>query len=245
MITQPLKIKKTTLSDQVCKIIKDKIRDGEWPEGTKIPSENELAESFGINRLTVRNALQKLNAMGLVETRAGEGTFVKQFDLLEYMNLISGLITSPEMLKGVMEFRKCVEIECGRLAIQKADGMDIDELEQACIRFEAVVRDQKKAFTEHIDDIINADLDFHHQICRMSKNSLFTLAYTAARETIFQYIKSVLFSRYVNYSIVLKRDIVSFVALENHRRIVESIKTKDFEMYKKTYIEMIDYENLN
>jgi GntR family transcriptional repressor for pyruvate dehydrogenase complex len=243
-MTKPEKIKKTTLSDQVCKIIKDKIKSGEWTEGMKIPSENELADAFGVNRLTIRNALQKLNAMGIVETKAGEGTFVKQFDLFEYINEISGLITSPELLEGVLEFRKCTEIECGRLAILKADSTDIDELETACLHYEKVALAQNKPFTEHIEEIINADLDFHYQICRMSKNSLFTITFTAARETIFQYIRSILFNRYVNYTIGLKKDMASLVAQANHRRILESVRSRDFELYKKTYIEMIDYENL-
>ena len=65
------------------------------------------------------------------------------------------------------------------------------------------------------------------------------------RIDVFQYIKSVLFNRYVNYTIGLKKDMASSVALQNHRRILESIKNRDFELYKKTYIEMIDYENLN
>lgn len=244
-MTKPEKIKKTTLSDQVCKIIKEKISAGEWPEGSRIPSENELADSFGVNRLTVRNALQKLNAMGIAETRAGEGTFVKQFDLFEYISEISGLVTSEEMLKGVMEFRKCIEVECGRLAILKASREDIDELERSCIRYETVAKDQLKSFEEHINDIINADLDFHYQICRMSKNSLFALTYTTAREPIFQYIKSVLFNRYVNYAIGMKRDMASSVALINHRKLLESIKNRNFDLYKQTYIEMIDFENLD
>ena len=130
------KIKKTTLSDQVCKIIKEKIKSGEWPEDVRIPSENELADSFGVNRLTVRNALQKLNAMGIVETRAGEGTFVRKFDFNEYVREVSDLVISPEMLAGVMEFRRCIELECIRLAIQRADDCDIEELEKAYLHYE-------------------------------------------------------------------------------------------------------------
>lgn len=45
--------------------------------GGKIPSENELAQQFGVSRVTVRNALQKLSALELLETRFGEGSFVR------------------------------------------------------------------------------------------------------------------------------------------------------------------------
>lgn len=243
-----MKIKKTTLSDQVGKIIKEKIRDGEWAEGSRIPSENELAEAFGVNRLTVRNALQKLNAMGIVETRAGEGTFVKQFDFLEYINEMSDLVTSPEMLEGVMDFRRCIEIECGRLAIERACNEDIVELENAYLHYEKVAN-EKTPFEDHMNALINADLDFHTQICKMSKNSLFVLAYSTVREPMFRYVKSIFVNRYlhykINYNVGPRRDVASSVAMKNHRDILQAIKNRDFNMYKKTYIDMINYENLD
>ena len=171
-MTSPQKIKKTTLSDQVSKALKEKIRSGEWAENARIPSENELAEAFGVNRLTVRNALQKLNAMGIVETRAGEGTFVKQFDLLEYISEISDLITSPEMLAGVMDFRRCIEIECGRLAIERACEDDIAELENAYQKYEAIAK-ENAPFEEHMNALVKADLDFHSQRLRYVKMQSF------------------------------------------------------------------------
>jgi GntR family transcriptional repressor for pyruvate dehydrogenase complex len=246
-MTKQEKIKKTTLSDQVCKIIKQKIKEAQWPEGEKIPSENELAEAFGVNRLTVRNALQKLNAMGIVETRAGEGTFVKQFDILEYINEMSDLMTSPEMLEGVMDFRRCIELECGRLAVERANDQDIAELEQSYRHYEDITN-EKSSFEDHMNTLINADLDFHMQVCRMSKNSLFVLAYSAVREPMFQYVKSVFVNRYLYYkvknNIGPRQDVASSVALRTHREIIQAIKNRDFDMYKKTYIDMIDYENL-
>lgn len=247
-MTKTQKIKKTTLSDQVCKIIKEKIRDGEWADGSRIPSENELAETFGVNRLTVRNALQKLNAMGIVETRAGEGTFVKQFDILDYISEISDLVTSPEMLEGVMDFRRCIETECASLAIQKASDEDIQELEKAYLRYEKVAKD-KMSFEDHMNALINADLDFHTQVCKLSKNSVFVLAYSAVREPMFQYVKSIFVNRFVhykvNYNTGTKNELALSVALKSHRFILQAIRNRDLDMYKKTYLEMIDYENLD
>lgn len=236
------KLKKTTLSDQVCKAMKDKIKTGEWAENSRIPSENELAESFGVNRLTVRNALQKLNAMGIVETRAGEGTFVRKFNFTEYIREVSDLVMSPEMLEGVMEFRKCIELECIKFAIQRASDQDIEVLEEAYQHYENTAIESKDSYERHVDDIVEADINFHYQICKLSKNSLFTLAFDAVREPMYQFVKSVFIKRYTNYRSLNKKDPFQ-VATKDHRIILDAIKTRDYAACEKVYIDMIDFHN--
>ena len=80
-----MRIKKVSASEQVCEAIQEQISGGVWRVGDKLPSESELAQKFGVNRLTVRMALQKLNALGIVETRTGSGTFVIEFDFEGYL----------------------------------------------------------------------------------------------------------------------------------------------------------------
>lgn len=238
------KIRKTTLSDQVCRIIKEKIKNKDWTEGSKIPSENELAEAFGVNRLTVRNALQKLNAMGIVETKAGEGTFVRKFDFSEYVREVSDLVLSPEMLDGVMEFRKCIELECIKLGLERAGTADFTELEAALDTYERTTKDMSKPSEEHIHAIIESDLEFHYQLCKLSKNSLFTLAFAAVREPMYQYIRSVLIKRYNRYVADAEQGRFSDIATHNHRAILEAIQSGNYEACEKAYLNVIDYKNL-
>lgn len=236
------KIKRTTLSDQVCKAIKEKIKTGEWTENCRMPSENELAEAFGVNRLTVRNALQKLNAMGIVETRAGEGTFVRRFDFTEYIREVSDLVMSSDMLEGVMEFRKCIELECIRHAIQRADENDIDMLEEAYQQYQETTNEYVDEYDKHIDTIVEADLNFHYHICKLSKNILFAIAFDAVREPMYQFIKSVFIKRYAKFNRAQNGG--SFEnATNDHRLIIDAIKRRDFEACEKVYIGMIDYQN--
>ena len=54
--------------------LREQILSGGWKPGDKLPSENELAAQFGVSRVTVRNALQRLSGLGLLETRFGEGS---------------------------------------------------------------------------------------------------------------------------------------------------------------------------
>ena len=62
-------VKKVNIGDQVYNQMKDQIMSGVWVPGEKIPSENQLMEVFGVSRGTVRQAIQKLSAVGLLETR--------------------------------------------------------------------------------------------------------------------------------------------------------------------------------
>ena len=70
------KISRASIGDQVYQQMKDQIVNGEWKAGDRLPSENELAEQFGVSRVTVRGALQKLAALGLIETKLGDGSYV-------------------------------------------------------------------------------------------------------------------------------------------------------------------------
>ena len=81
-------IKRVNVGEQVLLQLKKMLIDGEWAPGSKIPSENELAELFEVSRITVRQALQKLNALGLIETRLGDGSYVRNLDIGDSMNAL-------------------------------------------------------------------------------------------------------------------------------------------------------------
>lgn len=62
---------------QLREVIRGKIEDGEFPPGTAIPSENQLAEIYGLSRLSVRSALEALENEGLLKSVQGKGVFVQ------------------------------------------------------------------------------------------------------------------------------------------------------------------------
>ena len=81
-------IRKVNVGEMVFNQLQDLLIRGEWKPGDRLPSENELAELFHVSRITVRQALQKLSAMGLIETRLGEVSFVRKVDASESMNAL-------------------------------------------------------------------------------------------------------------------------------------------------------------
>ncbi len=237
------KLKKVSLPDQVYNVIRENIISEEWEPGSKIPAESELAALFGVNRLTVRMALQKLSTLGLVETKAGEGTFVKKFSFHQYLSEVSDLIVRPEMLEDVCEFRKVFELECIRLTIERATDADIHLLEQAILHYESVAKVFHNVDDEYVDRYVEEDLKFHYLICKTSKNTLYPLAYSAVREPIFQYLRSLFIQRRDNHIATGRSAVEGFIqSLETHKIITGAIQRRDFDTCKKTYLQMIDYK---
>ena len=70
-------LKKQDIKEQVFEQLLMKIEMGEWKPGEKPPSENELTKAMGVSRITIREAIQKLVAINVVETFQGKGTFVR------------------------------------------------------------------------------------------------------------------------------------------------------------------------
>lgn len=234
-----MKIEKQTASNQVFQAMKGYILNHRWKVGEKLPSEVELASVFGVNRLTIRMALQKLNTLGIVETRVGDGTYVKNFEFESYIDEIQDLYADPKLTDDVCEFRKLIEIECARLAMQRATPEELAELERICTKYE----DLKAHMTlpvspEELRSLVDMDIEFHFQICKMSHNNLYIYAFSVAKAPISQYIGLTLKQRIDGWE---KRNISLLSGDYRHRAILDAVKMKDFELCKKLYDDMIDH----
>ena len=130
MAIKPIKQKR--VSDEVLEQIKDSIISGEWAPGTKIPGEMDLAEMFGVSRVSIRQAIHRLVGMGVLTIRRGEGTFVSEVFPKDYFNTLLPvlMIEAPDMVE-MLEFRAVIEIESARFAALRANDEDISRLEKA------------------------------------------------------------------------------------------------------------------
>ncbi|EIJ79242.1 regulatory protein GntR HTH [Bacillus methanolicus PB1] len=90
--------------------------------GDKILSERELSERLNVGRSSVREALRALELLGLIETRRGEGTFIRDFRGHQLVELLSTFILQDERAKrDVSETKYLIEIDCLRLILLKFD----------------------------------------------------------------------------------------------------------------------------
>jgi DNA-binding FadR family transcriptional regulator len=138
-------IESKRLVDIVGEKLEERILDGTFADGAKLPSEGELAEQFGVGRRSIREALKVLEAKGLVEVQMGIGAIVKRNDLDSYLqalarNVRSYLLINKADAEHVAGFRFLMEGAALRRLVAQPDGERLQRLEQC-------VREQRKAIS--------------------------------------------------------------------------------------------------
>lgn len=168
------KIVKTSTVDAIVNLLTDRIHQHIYLPGTKLPSERKLQEEFGVGRLALREALSRMNAMGIIETSHGKGTFVQ--DSLKSQTLKNVLIPyfaldDSKRLKEFVDARAMIESEIAGLAAQQRDKDDITRLEAILDRF-------VDAKTSH-EQVAGLDLQFHQELANIVDNHFLRLMHEA------------------------------------------------------------------
>ncbi|HCC37526.1 MAG TPA: FadR family transcriptional regulator [Treponema sp.] len=178
-------IKTRSLRYQVYGTLKEKLLQGAWREGEKLPSEHEFCAMFGVSRVTIRAALQQLEIMGLVETKHGGGTFVKNFSAIKNVDALHPLlqIQQHQDLITVMEYRKIIEKGTVGLAVEKICPKDIEFLEKTY----EIMADENSELSVYTQ----ADLDFHHYLAQISQNSMIIKVYDLISEILMTAMKDI------------------------------------------------------
>lgn len=203
--------KSSGLADRIYSDILNSIMEGEFKEGDRLLTEHALAERFATSRPTVREALARLRADGIIVTRRGSGTTVgrrpdpdvRRFAPLETLSDI----------RRCYEFRVVTEAGAAELAAQKADDSDILAIQQAFDELERVVETQGIGAKD--------DFAFHLAIARASKNQFFITVLSFIEE---QVVFSMNLSR--NLSLVKTIERQRLVQAE-HLEVLEAIRARD------------------
>ena len=190
-MSEPHKIKKVSATDQVYEQLRLFITEAKWRPGEKIPTETQLAEDFGVNRLTVRVALQRLQAVGLLDIKVGSGTFVKEFDMCNNIAELSAFYTGQIGEREIREYRYIIETECVRLAVERRTEEDLQAFLEKYRQMEEHVGlyyQAKDAAAADRELILQADMsvDIHVILCSMAHNALLNYAFAIARAPIRQ-----------------------------------------------------------
>ncbi|MGM9924607.1 MAG: FadR/GntR family transcriptional regulator [Bacillus sp. (in: firmicutes)] len=107
--------------------LKNMIEEDGLHPGDKIPSERELSERLQAGRSSVREALRALELLGLIETKRGEGTFVKDFQDHRLVEILGGFFLKDEKTKDKLkETKYCIELDCLKLAVKDASDRQIE-----------------------------------------------------------------------------------------------------------------------
>lgn len=159
------------LVDQVIVQLRESVSSGEWPVGTRIPTEPALVAAFGVGRNTVREAVRALAHGGLLEVRQGDGTYVRATS--EVSGALRRLCGSE--LREVLEVRRCLEVEAARLAARARSDDDLAAIRDLLLR--------RDALDDH-DEFVRADAELHFAVVRASHNAVLTELYRGLTEVV-------------------------------------------------------------
>ena len=177
-------IARRKLSHEVLDRLLPRIRSGEYPVGSLLPSERELMQSLGVGRPAVREALQALERMGLVAIVHGEGARVLPLSADKViaqisdaaMHLLSG---SSDLLENLKDARLQFEVFMARTAAERATPAQIEHLR--------VLLDAHRATVDDPERFLATDMAFHRGIAAISGNPIYMAVSQAMLDWLEQF----------------------------------------------------------
>lgn len=163
-------VRQRRLSDDIVAQLESMILEGTLKVGERLPAERVLAEQFGVSRPSLREAIQKLVAKGLLVSRHGGGNFVTaQLGSTFSDPLLQLLEGNPDAQRDLLEFRHTLEGSCAYYAAQRATPVDHDRLQAAYDELQRCYAENSKATRS---DEGAADARFHLAIAEASHNAV-------------------------------------------------------------------------
>lgn len=209
-----------SLSAQLVTSLRDHIAAGRWPVGTRIPAEHDLVEQLGVSRNTLREALRALVHLGLLEARAGDGTYVRASDELEPVLVRRAAAASRD---EVFELRAVLEEYAAGLAAARRTDDDVARLRRELGRPEWAGGGADMAAVAAVDS------DFHHAVVEAGGNRLLS--------EVYAYLGSALTATLG--SLPLAPDVLAHHALL-HVRLVDAIASGDTERARRAAASVVE-----
>jgi len=143
------------------------ITGGRFASGDKLPTEHILAQTFGVSRSVVREAIAQLRNEGMVETRQGVGAFVTDPQRRATIRVEQASLADPVSLHNFFQLRLPLEIEAARLAARHRTPTEITALDEA---LDGMVKAR-----DWLDEGVKADLAFHRALAAATQNEFYAI----------------------------------------------------------------------
>ncbi|MBW4023124.1 MAG: transcriptional regulator NanR [Proteobacteria bacterium] len=208
------KISRRKLSDEVFDRLLKEIETGGYPPNTQIPSERELMAAYGVGRPAIREAMQRLEKLGLIVITHGERARVSQPTVADVIGQIEHtarhiLATQPQSLGQLQDARSFFEIGIVRDAARLAEPADIERLEAALARQASFLKRDSGGF-------VAADMAFHTAIAAITRNAVLEAVSRAMLHWLSMFHASLLLWKGHEH-----------LTLEEHRMILDAIIAHD------------------
>lgn len=214
--------------EQIIKVI----QDGLYRVGDKLPPERVIAEQTGVSRSSVREAFSALKIVGIVESRAGDGTYVKGSppENANGESYILSVLKENESPSDVLETRRLFEDSIIEFAVDRATDVDIAGIESALKRMGEL------ADIEDYRRYLEAHRDFHLAIARATRNPVIErvirLLLDLMRQQLWQEVEE-------DYYLPKDEQHIK-ESLERHHQIYAAIKDKDTKLAREKMREHLD-----
>lgn len=207
-----------SLIDRIVNDIKGRIMSQQLNEGDLLPSQEEMANNLGVSRASLREALNRLTLMGLVEIKHGVGTFIRAARPEFLINSISSLIIMDHSsAEELLQARQLIEPAVTALAAECATQSEIENIRAVLSAMEGEFR------TGLIENYKEKDTQFHMLIAAGSHNRVLTKVVQAIRELL----PGVIFKAFA------ESHSLQASAMTYHRKIFESLRRRDPERARK------------
>ena len=200
------------LSDRLALRLISQIESGAWQPGDRLPTEQQLAESHGVSRTVVREAVHQLKSKALVISRQGSGVYVAQTPVNRPLVFDPAVLESVQAVVHVVEVRRVLEGEIAALAAERATRAQIAALRRALKAIDTAVAAGHDGVAE--------DLAFHRVIGESTGNPQFRLLLGFLE----QYLREGM--RITRGNEARRIDFMQAVQHE-HRALVEAIANRD------------------
>lgn len=215
------RIDKKNLNDEISLQMISKILSGAFQPGTKLPPERDMAEQMNVNRNTLREALRKLEILGLLSVRQGDGIYVLDYrdsgniELLKHI-LVLRKETTAEIIHDILKIRTIVIPEMAALAAEKITADELQIL--------------KKINDDPAMSLIDKDIAIHGLIAKVSGNLFFMILLNFFND-IFRQYAGLYFSFEENRN----------VSIKFHKNIIDALNRKDSKKAKSIMLDVLVY----
>jgi GntR family transcriptional repressor for pyruvate dehydrogenase complex len=218
-------VERTSIYEEVVKQIIYMIKSGNWKPGQMIPGEMDLSKQFNVSRNSMREALKALQLTGILESKAGKGTFLTDdcIQNINRMDLLDNLKKNSSILE-LFEARLIIEPQLAYFAAERANEEEIKKLRQIIEKFDKDI--ENNAYT------IEGGYEFHKFIAGMSKNGILCNFLNSITDEL-KAQRFMLVHEYLNDTEILLEQ-------GEHKMLYKAIKEGDSEQARK-----IMYDHIN
>jgi len=210
-------VRKVTATEAIVENLKERIRSGEFGPGDQLPSEQVMLQEYEVSRLTLREALARLAALGIIQVRHGKGAFVtKAISISALDDVLIPLFPHHDYnrLNDLVEARNLIESEIAAKVSETRSAEQVEYLKGLLDYDENILHDPELYAAR--------DYDFHLALVEMSDNQFFIAMYQALHRQIQAFL-----IRYAK-SIDDRGE-----AMERHRPILKAIIDQDVELARR------------